>query len=42
MRIDLRKVATAAVDAALDDEKPSKRLTAPRAIEANFRADVPA
>ena len=35
MRIDLRKVAAAAaVDAALDDAKPSKRLTAPRAIVA--------
>jgi hypothetical protein len=34
MRIDLSKVAAAAVDAALADAQPRKRLTAPRAIVA--------
>ena len=43
MRIDLRKVAAAAaVDAALHDAKPSKRLTAPRAIVAGATLAVAA
>src|SRR5436190_534708 len=34
MRIDLSKAAAAALDAALADAQPRKRLTAPRAIVA--------
>jgi cobaltochelatase CobT len=34
MRVDLSKVASAAVDAALDDETPRRRLSAPKAIAA--------
>ncbi|MFL5875379.1 MAG: hypothetical protein ACJ76T_05730 [Solirubrobacteraceae bacterium] len=34
MRVDLSKVASAAVEAALDDETPRRRLSAPKAIAA--------
>jgi hypothetical protein len=34
MRVDLSKVASAAVEAALDDESPRRRLSAPKAIAA--------
>jgi hypothetical protein len=34
MRLDLSKVASAAVEAALDDETPRRRLSAPKAIAA--------